>query len=1040
MNFARLPGIGLFLISTSALWAQIRFDSPVVITRENGLPPGEIRCIRKGEDGFVWIGTTDGLCRFDGSIFKTYLSVPGDANSLLGNSILDVAAEQDFVWVGTTRGLTRISNRSGAIRHYQFTRDGSVPVDSLRVNQDVSVLLKDRGGNLFAGTGAHGFFQYDRPTDSFRSFEHNETFFNDMAIREGADNILCIAEDPVNDSLVFFGAYSGIWQLNKVTGELRWYFRRHENKQEQVWKNNARRMLAHSNGKIYYGGWRGGISYFNKEDRSFGEIDLGEFIAGSAVISILPAGRDEIMISTIMGMALYDTRQEKVLRVERNEPVNGRYYGANYIDDQNRAWLYNFQALYIFDPVIQQFNTFRYGDESRGWSFAFYSHQLNDSTILVIPRHENAVYRFNRRTAQFSRTPVTVSSRNTNFITRGVAVAPDGTITVSSDLGLHSYNPRSGSLVEHAFQPDLHYDRYRDVLWDSDGLLWLSAERDGILRWDPATNAVRQFLDELLPAGEQTSLSQLNFLREDDQGNIWFSRNTGIGVYIRKSETVENFMYTSSPGNSFDHVIGITADKNGKIWFSDRDGQIGFADSGRPSDGIVTKIDLREKFDIDYLYDIACDDKGQLWGHGADGLVRINTKDLSVAKFTFDYGQMQDDFFSLSILNDGHIFLGGRNNIVIANPDELKPNAELPEPYLTDLEVLQTAQKISDTLLLDYTQHSFAFGFSARAYTLGKDTRFRYRLVPFDEHWVEAKDRRFANYTNIPPGQYTFEVQAANNEGMWNPYAASMSINITEAWWATWWFRLGFVLALSAAVLSLYQWRSRQNRQKVHQQLVFERKLAQVQMSALRAQMNPHFLFNSLNSIDRYIIRNESRRASEYLNNFARLIRIILNNSRSNYVSLKEELEALRLYLEMECLRFSDSFVYAISVDESIDVDLVSIPPMLIQPFVENAVWHGLMPKEGSGEDKSVQVVVSRTGDHLRFIIEDNGVGRPASGANDQTREVNGRKSMGMQITSDRMEIIRKLYGVESSVHIEDLRHDDGSPRGTRVEFIITTG
>jgi LytS/YehU family sensor histidine kinase len=155
----------------------------------------------------------------------------------------------------------------------------------------------------------------------------------------------------------------------------------------------------------------------------------------------------------------------------------------------------------------------------------------------------------------------------------------------------------------------------------------------------------------------------------------------------------------------------------------------------------------------------------------------------------------------------------------------------------------------------------------------------------------------------------------------------------------------------------------------------YEKKLANVEMSALLAQMNPHFLFNSLNSIDSYIIRNESKKASEYLNNFARLMRLILQNSRSNYINLKDELEALELYMQMESLRFKNKFCYSIAIDENVESSSIVIPPMLIQPYVENAIWHGLMHKT-NGTEGLVKINISKNADDLLCVIEDNGIGR----------------------------------------------------------------
>ena len=147
-------------------------------------------------------------------------------------------------------------------------------------------------------------------------------------------------------------------------------------------------------------------------------------------------------------------------------------------------------------------------------------------------------------------------------------------------------------------------------------------------------------------------------------------------------------------------------------------------------------------------------------------------------------------------------------------------------------------------------------------------------------------------------------------------------------------------------------------------------------MSALRAQMNPHFIFNSLNSIDNYILRNKTQEASDYLNRFSKLIRLILQNSQSSYISLQDELEALRLYIEMESLRFNHKFDYRVSIQSGLYPESIEIPPMLIQPYVENAIWHGLMQKKEKGH---LEIVITREGDLLKCIIEDDGIGREAS-------------------------------------------------------------
>lgn len=210
----------------------------------------------------------------------------------------------------------------------------------------------------------------------------------------------------------------------------------------------------------------------------------------------------------------------------------------------------------------------------------------------------------------------------------------------------------------------------------------------------------------------------------------------------------------------------------------------------------------------------------------------------------------------------------------------------------------------------------------------------------------------------------------------------------------------------------------------------FDQKLAETEMAGLRAQMNPHFIFNCLNSIKLYTVDQEAHKASEYLTKFARLIRLVLENSRSDRVTLSDELEALRLYAEMEIMRFKSKLSFSIEIDPVIDTEFVEIPPLLIQPYLENAIWHGLMHKEEGG---TVWVKVVQHQDNLLQVsIRDNGVGR-AKAMELKSKSATKRKSYGMKLTGDRLELINQLYHTQTQVQILDLIDGTGQPAGTEV-------
>ncbi len=258
------------------------------------------------------------------------------------------------------------------------------------------------------------------------------------------------------------------------------------------------------------------------------------------------------------------------------------------------------------------------------------------------------------------------------------------------------------------------------------------------------------------------------------------------------------------------------------------------------------------------------------------------------------------------------------------------------------------------------------------------------------------------------------------------------------------WFGLGVGFELLFFNLALSQRASRTVREK--QQLEYDKQLddqrieqiteqfrqrtAHIEMAALRAQMNPHFIFNCLNSIQFFTAQNDAARASDYLTKFSRLIRLVLENSQSERVTLANELDTLRLYMEMEAMRFRDKVSYCIEVEPGLSAEDIQLPPLLIQPYVENAIWHGLMHREAGGQ---VRIGVSQPGAGLlRVVIADDGVGRAKAGEY-KSKSATKSKSFGLKLTAERIELINQLYQSHTQVRVEDLVDEQGRAAGTRV-------
>ena len=211
----------------------------------------------------------------------------------------------------------------------------------------------------------------------------------------------------------------------------------------------------------------------------------------------------------------------------------------------------------------------------------------------------------------------------------------------------------------------------------------------------------------------------------------------------------------------------------------------------------------------------------------------------------------------------------------------------------------------------------------------------------------------------------------------------------------------------------------------------FQRSLADISLTALRSQMNPHFIFNCLNSIKLYTTQNDNVAAAEYLTKFSRLIRLVLENSRKVKVQLRSELESLQLYIEMEAMRFKEKLQYTIHVEKDVETDYIEMPPLLLQPYVENAIWHGLMHKDEGGRiDIDVGLNIDKS--LLQISITDNGIGRTKS-AELRSKTASKHKSYGMEVTSERIALINQIYKTGADVTIHDLIDVDGNSTGTKV-------
>jgi ligand-binding sensor domain-containing protein len=332
-----------------------------------------------------------------------------------------------------------------------------------------------------------------------------------------------------------------------------------------------------------------------------------------------------------------------------------------------------------------------------------------------------------------------------------------------------------------------------------------------------------------------------------------------------------------------------------------------------------------------------------------------------------------------------------------------------------------------------YDQNFIAISYKGVSIRSEGDIRYRYRLEGLDTSWTYSKNT-YVQFTTLPSGEYRFVVSAINHDGKFSTIPACISFTINKPFWNQAWFTVLASMVVLILLYMIYKINIRAIEQKEKEKTEVNKKIAESELKALRAQMNPHFMFNAINSIQNFVLKNDSASAQKYLTKFARLIRFVLDNSKHEAIELKREIESIELYIELECLRMSFGFDYTIFVENDIAVDSIYIPPMIIQPYVENAILHGINPlTERRGR---LFIKFYKEGAILKCGIDDNGIGRK-KGLEIKKHKALSHQSMGMEMTQDR---IHKFNGGReedrASVVVYD-KEEQGIPTGTRVEISI---
>ncbi|HEV7781652.1 MAG TPA: histidine kinase [Chitinophagaceae bacterium] len=421
-------------------------------------------------------------------------------------------------------------------------------------------------------------------------------------------------------------------------------------------------------------------------------------------------------------------------------------------------------------------------------------------------------------------------------------------------------------------------------------------------------------------------------------------------------------------------------------------------------------------------------ENSNIWLGTNRGLVLVNLHNNSfrVRNFETNSGLPTADITQFTVTN-GWLYLKWINHLVTLRVDSLMKFPNLSHAKITGVFVDDKKIDPVSHAVFSYNQNTLTIKFNSINLLSAQQQEYAYTLEGLDEKWHNTRER-FVKYTSLPPGNYRFKVQVLHSPVGSSSAISGYSFSIKHPFWHRWWFMILALLAFAGILMSIFQLRIRSTRKK--NQLHLE--LAESQQKALVQLINPHFIFNILNTLQASILKQEKLAAASLVGRIAKLMRLSLDLSREKYVCLEKEIELLKMYFELELLRSPGKFSYEMNIENSLTPANVSIPSMVIQPFIENAIKHGLMHlSNGNG---LVRVSFSYKERNVYCVVDDNGIGRHLS--EQINRNTNGdHRSAGINITINRLKLMHKQRRTDFVYVVEDKVSSSGDPQGTKITF-----
>ncbi len=979
----------------------------------DGLNSDMITAICQDSTGFMYFAGYQQLIRYDGHVFEDFTHNPTDSNSIGPGQISNMLVTKDGkIWLAMRRdGLNVFDPATETFKRF------AAPVE----DNSLRPLLEDEKGLLWTGTNEMTLLSFNRQTKVYKKYAPEKGFLSDT----DRGSIIALVQDQSNPNILWLTIFADsdfsqdpympyhIVRFDKSTATFRL----------EPCKGIVK--LQDDEGMLWGGSWDSGLWRYNPQSKSCENVRMD---------INLPSGKkadDGVFAITKIDNEYWVGSRNAVISISQNLDYSFIFKSDQYNevtaiakDKSNNVWIGTSNGLMVAHPGSQHIAY--YALHELGYKERIYpgrvAYDQRKNTIYLINRNEPGVYKIpldKKTKPSFIKTPNRLS---------GICVNSEGQILVGSLSTLYEVRPDKGFLEKFTI-PGID-DYAIPWMWsmESRGKGLVAGIGSNDFFWFDDQHSIRKFSHPqpvpttasytrmfftnddhvILSGGEE--LHEINLATDEDQilrasekghlikdkeGFYWLGTISTIGKYQRVGDSLQLLKYyTAADGLTNITATHLHLDYQGRIWIF--------------SNGGLSVIDpiLNQTRNIGV----------------PEGLPVSNNDPVQVIN-----------------MSDGRMCTVNDNGIIVFHPDSLWSIASgLNIPVvLKDLRIAGIDQSLLNNvnilqqLSLTPDQNTLDIRFQGLAFPRDRQLTYSYKVDGLHDQWISLGKNNAVTLSRIPPGKYVFHVKTGSPDAQ-TPVKSLAFVIATPIYQRTW-FVLVCLCVLILSLILLYRWRIRKIRSQAEEKTRISKQMAELKLKALRSQMNPHFMFNSLNSIKNYILKNETTKAAEYLSNFSHLIRMILQNSREKTVSLKEELDTLLLYIDLEKLRFRDGFEFTCQIDDNIDISQVEIPPMIVQPFIENAIWHGLLHKE---QDRHLALRINSINGHVVCEIEDDGIGRKAA-SEIKSKSATQYKSMGMGITQDRITLLNSMNALGILLEIIDKTDPGGEATGTLVKIKI---